>query len=125
VASQSDNLLHAAGEASWYDVRRTTTGAKGEVKSTHESIKGAHNDAGEGEFRLWSDQHESLLASDASGVAWYHFVLLDADNRVVQYCRLKPSTVSQIVERCGGWAPAGHAKRDGCQCRIPHSEIFD
>ena len=123
VADRDENLEHAAGEASWYDVRRTTTGAKGEVKSTHETIKGAHNDAGNGEFRLWESQHRSLLAADASGVAWYHFVVLDDDGHVVGYARRKPKTVSSLVESVGGWSLAGHDDRDGRQCRLPWSAI--
>jgi hypothetical protein len=118
-------LAHVPGEASWYDCRNAATGTKHEVKSTHETISGAHNDAGEGEFRLWADQHKSLLASDAAGVAWYDFVLLDGSGNVVDHQKRKPSTVSTLVRENGGWRPAGHADRDGLQCTLPHSVVFD
>lgn len=125
VASKG-GLAHCPDEADWYDNRNPRTGTKHEVKSTHEEIEGAHNPDDEGEFRVWSDQHNSLRASDAAGVAWYDFVLLDDDGNVVDHVRRKPSTVSKIVRENGGWKPAGHAERgDAMQCRIPHSEVFD
>ena len=119
------NLAHVAGEAEWYDCRRVSTGTKHEVKSTHETISGAHNDAGRGEFRLWADQHRSLLASDASGVAWYDFVLLDAGGSVLAHQRRKPSTVSQVVADNGGWRPAGHEDRDSLQATVPFPDVMD
>lgn len=127
VNRKNANVVHVPGEASWYDLRRITTGAKGEVKSTHEKIEGSHNDGNFGELRLWKDQHRSLLSSDASGVAWYHFVVVDDYGTVIKYRKMKPKTVSKIIRESDEieWRPANHADRDGLQATIPWPEIFD
>lgn len=109
---QSDN-----SSESWFDAIHPNTGAKIEVKST--STKIGKKYPGDGRFRLWENQHKSLVASDRSGVAWYAFVLLDADDAVLKIQRRKPSTVTRLVRARGGWNKAGHRDRSGRQHKLP------
>ena len=94
----------------WYDCINPRTGAKYQVKSAQRDRR----------FRLWSDQHRSLVASDANGVAWYVFVTSGEDPR-----RVKPSTVTKWVNERGGWNKANHELRPGAlQHKLPVSEVF-
>lgn len=107
----------------WYDV--VDDGTKIEVKSTEKRIGDDY--PADGRFRLWADQHRSLLASDASGTAWYVFVLFD-DGSLVDVRRCRPSTVTRLVEDVGDgeWDLSGHVDRDGAeQQKLPWSEVFN
>ena len=97
----------------WCDLVNPRTGAKHEVKVA----------APERRFRIWEDNHRSLTASDGQNVAWYHFLVMDSDGRVVDSRRMKPSTVTRIVRERGGWNTSGHA-RGSRQHKIPVGEIF-
>lgn len=120
VAEQYGLVVDSDTE-SWYDARLESTGAKYEVKSTREQ----YDNGNEGRFRLWEDQHISLLASDRTGVAWYVFVLLDQSGNVVDHRRMKPKSVTKIVHSDNGdWNLAGHSERSGRQHKIRWSEIF-
>ncbi|WP_121822828.1 hypothetical protein [Halostella salina] len=116
-------LVVENGLVDWYDAVNDGTGTKYEVKSTSKRIGDDYPAAGR--FRLWRDQHRSLQASDASGVAWYAFVLLDDDGNVVEIQRRKPATVGAIVRERGGWNLAGHTERDGPQHKLPWTEVVD
>lgn len=114
-------LDHTGDEFEWYDAVHPRTGTKVEVKSTAvERVKG-----GTGRFRLWEQQHRSLVASDASATAWYVFVLFDGSGGIVDWRRCRPSTVTRFVRADGGsWSRAGHADRAGRQHKVHYSEVF-
>jgi hypothetical protein len=119
VVAEEYDLELERETADWYDAINPRTGAKTEVKSTHRALE----DGSVGRFRLWRDQHRSLRASDASGVAWYAFVLLDDSDSVVDVVRAKPSTVGRLVRESGDWNRAGHSERDGPQHKLPWTEV--
>lgn len=113
-----DDLDHRPNEADWYDCVNPRTGTKHEAKTTDEA------DPSGGRFRVWEDQHRSLAAANAAGVAWYDFLLLN-DGEVVAHRRMKPSTVTKLVHANDGkWNRAGHHDRDGRQHKIPVEEVF-
>jgi hypothetical protein len=110
--------------ADWFDAVNPRTGAKYEVKSTHREL----DNGAEGRFRLWEDQHVSLVHADASGTAWYAFVLLESDGEVAEVRRMQPSTVTDIVKDVGGgsaWSLAKHREREGHQKKVPWEYIFE
>lgn len=111
------DLEHRPDETEWYDCVNPRTSTKVEVKSTHQELESGAS----GRFRLWQDQHRSLIASDANGVAWYAFVLFAPGGDVVDVQRRKPSTVSKLVD---GWNRAQHGERDGRQHKLPWTEVF-
>jgi hypothetical protein len=108
-------------EQSWYDAVNPRTGTKYECKSTRREL----DDGSTGRFRLWEDQHRSLEASDASGVAWYAFVLPSTDGSSLVVQRRKPRTVGRIIERRGGWNTSGHRTRRQRQHKLPWPEVID
>lgn len=115
---------HVPGESFWYDVV-TPSGTKIEVKSTHVRLE----DGSEGRFRLWEDQHTSLTSAEASGTAWYAFVLFGQDEELMKIQRRKPSTVTRIVREIAledgePWSVAGHKERQSRQKKIPWSEVM-
>jgi len=99
----------------WCDLTDPRTGARYEVKSAERD-----RDSGRrGRFRLWEDQHRSLMAADAAGsAAWYVFVTDDG----ATYRRRLVTTVSQIVADHGGWNESGH-RRGSRQLKIPVNEV--
>jgi hypothetical protein len=110
--------------ADWFDAVNPRTGAKYEIKSTHRTVDGGAT----GRFRLWEDQHISLVHADASGTAWYAFVLLDEDDDVVDVRRMQPSTVTELVDDVGEgdpWSLAKHREREGRQKKLPWITIVD
>ncbi|QCC47433.1 hypothetical protein [Halobellus limi] len=118
------NGEHVPGESYWYDVV-TPNGTKIEVKSTHTEL----DDGSEGRFRLWEDQHTSLTSAEASGTAWYAFVLFSTDDEVVGIQRRKPSTVTRIVREIAledgePWSVAKHREREARQKKVPWSEVM-
>lgn len=119
VAEKYD-VEHAPDEAEWYDAVNPRTGTKYEVKSTHKTLANGAS----GRFRLWADQHRLLAgAAGADGqTAWYVFVLLSPDGEIVGVRRMKPQTVTRLIE--GTWNRAGHNDRGDGQHKLPYSEVF-
>ena len=105
--------LEKCTENEWCDLVNPRTGSKHEVKVAAPGRR----------FRIWEDNHRSLTASDGQNVAWYDFLVVTMDDRVVEGRRMKPSTVTQIVRDRGGWNTSGHA-RGSRQHKIPVGEIF-
>lgn len=118
-----DDLEHAPDETDWYDCVNPRTGTKHEVKSTRLEYGGEYTGGDPGEFRLWEDQHISLLASDRAGTAWYDFVLLE-DGTPIAHRRMSPTTLTRIIHDYGDWNLAGHSERPGKQLKIPHPRII-
>jgi hypothetical protein len=94
------------------------TGTKVEVKSTVREYEGDYSDGHPGRYQLWEGQHVSLVRADASGTAWYVFVLYDRDGgEPLQMRRMRPSTVTTLVEEVGdgecsvGWRTAAARAR--------------
>ena len=112
---------HRPDEAEWYDLVRSTTSAKTEVKSAWRQVGESY--PADGRFRLRRDQTRSLRAASAAGVAWYAFVLFDADGDELRIRRARPSTVSQWVRERGGWNRAGHAEFE-YQYKLPIDVVF-
>lgn len=121
LVAEEYGLAHRPDEAEWYDCVLSSTGAKTEVKSCVSEVGEKY--PAPGRFRLRADQTRSLLSSDASGVAWYAFVLVDLDAGVLRFRRAKPSTVSRWVRERGGWNEAGHEEFDR-QHKHPYSVVF-
>jgi hypothetical protein len=116
VVADEYGLVVDQHSAEWYDAVHPSSGAKYEVKSTHRELASGEP----GAFRLWKDQHRSLAAATARGVAWYAFVLLDENDDVDDLVRVKPST---IAKRIDDWNQAGHADREGPQKKLPWTEV--
>lgn len=108
--------------AEWYDAVHPNTGTKYEVKSTHATL----DNGATGRFRLWEDQHVSLVAADRSGTAWYAFVLLDESGEVRDVRRARPSTVTSIINDVGDgeWNMASHSERESQQQKVPWPEVM-
>jgi len=121
VVADTYGLVVENDDADWYDAVHPNSEAKTECKSARRELA----DGSTGRYRLWEDQHRSLVASDASGTAWYGFVLLDDDGTVVDVQRRKPATVGAIVRDRGGWNQAGHSKRESRQHKLPWSEVIN
>lgn len=102
---------------SWYDAINPRTGAKFECKSTHTE----YSNGAKGRFRLWRSQHQSLTSAEASGTAWYVFVLFESDGKLRDIRRMKPSTVTQEIDH---WNLAGHNEKIGRQYKLPWDRIF-
>lgn len=110
--AQKFNLEFCEG-VDWCDVENPRTGAKHEVKTALPSRR----------FRLWKDNHLSLTASDGQNVAWYDFLKLDSNGVIVEHRRMKPSTVTTIVNERGGWNTSGHV-RGSKQHKLPPEDVF-
>lgn len=121
IVAEEFGLDHRPNQSSWFDCRHPNSGAKTEVKSTSSEVGDKY--PGNGRFRLWHSQHRSLTASDANGVAWYVFVLMDEDRGLLRMRRMKPSTVTQIVGDRGGWNKSGHESFNK-QHKLPISAVF-
>lgn len=118
------NARHTPNEAEWYDVTIETTGTKLEVKSCWERIGQEYPAAGR--FVVRRDQTRSLTASASSpsdGTAWYAFVLYSEERGTARIRRMKPQTVTQLINDRGGWNQANHAEYDE-QHKIPASIVF-
>lgn len=120
VAEEYD-VDHRPDRAEWFDCVNPRTGTKYEVKSCLTEIGEQY--PASGRFRLRRDQTRSLLSSDAAGVAWYVFVLIDVDDGRIRFRRAKPSTVSRWVRERGGWNRAGHDDFDQ-QHKLPWDDVF-
>jgi len=125
IAAKFD-LEHVPNESDWYDLVNPRTNTKHEVKSTekrHEIEKGSNRQGGKGEkgrFRLYESQHRSLVSSDNNNVAWYHFVLLDSNGNINDHRKMKPTSVTQLVEQ---WSKTSH-KEINREYKLPYSKVF-
>lgn len=124
LVAEMYDVKHEPDRTDWYDCRDVDTGTKYEVKSTELEIGDDY--PAPGRYRLWQDQHVSLLRSDAGvgNTAWYVFVLFE-DRGIRDVRRMRPSTVTQLVEDDGGeWNLSGHRGRnEENQHKIPYTEI--
>lgn len=124
-AAEEFGVTHAPEEASWYDLVDEETGAKYETKS----VVPYYPSGQPGRFRLWEDQHVSLTRADASGTAWYVFVLLEETGPdsfdVDEMRRMRPSTVTRIVKEIGDgeWNLSSHQRRERQQ-KVPWPRVF-
>ena len=128
--AQREGLEPDTETADWYDAVDPETGTKYEVKSTVESYSGEYSDGAPGRFRLWEDQHISLVNANNSGEARYAFVLYDQpgpDGEVVDVAILEPSEVTELVNEIGDgeWNLSGHRQRQSRQQKVPWTEVFD
>lgn len=121
AAEVFDGFGVEAAERHWYDLRHHSTNSKGEVKSTSQEVGDKYPEPGR--FRLWREQHVSLVASDANGTAWYIFVVFVESAGEIWIRRMRPSTVTRIVNERGGWNRSGH-HRYSQQHKIPWHVIM-
>jgi hypothetical protein len=122
VAAEMYGYETVPGDPDFFDVRHPERVTKAEVKSTQTSIGEKY--PAEGRFRVWEGQTRSLVASDARATAWYIFVLFDESAGMLRLRRMRPSTVSRIVDERGGWNESGHESM-GRQHKIPIIEVFE
>lgn len=113
------NLSNESGE--WYDATHPNSNARYEIKSTSSEIGDKY--PGDGRFRVWESQTNSLIASDRANVAWYVFVFMDESDGLLRLQRRKPSTVLNIVNKRGGWNESGHPM--GRQYKLPYSDVMN
>jgi hypothetical protein len=99
----------------WVDLVNPRSGARYQVKAATTRPTGKPN------VRLWEDQHRSLQACENAGgpPAWYAFVCLSEDGRVLETQRRRPIYVGREVRRLGGWDAAGHETRPADQAKVP------
>ena len=105
--------LEECSENDWCDLVNPRTNTKHEVKVA----------APDRRFRIWEDNHRSMVASDAGNVAWYQFLVVTMNGNVVEERKVKPSTVTTIVNERGGWNESGHV-RGSRQHKIPVGDLF-
>jgi hypothetical protein len=119
LVAEMFDALHKPDETEWYDCR-TPSGTKYEVKSTETELA----NGAPGRFRLWADQHRSLLSSSANGAAWYVFVLFE-DSGIRDIRRARPTTVTRLVQDVGNgqWDLSGHTRGEQQQ-KLPWTEVF-
>jgi len=121
IVAEEYGLEGLALDPDWWDLRHPDRPTKHQVKSTSTTVGEKY--PGDGRFRLWESQTESLARSDGQAVAWYTFVLLDESAGLLRLRRAKPSTVAGWVESRGGWNQSGHPM--GRQHKLPWSVVFD
>ena len=121
IVSEMYGLRHVGDAGGWYDAVLESTGTKYQVKSTAED--GATS--GSAEFRLWETDHRSLVGSDAQGTAWYTFVLFSKRDGLQEVRRMKPSTVTKIVQEFGGWNESGHRDKNSRQVKLPQELVMN
>jgi hypothetical protein len=119
LVAEMFDALHTPDETEWYDCR-SSSGTKYEVKSTETEL----GNGAPGRFRLWDDQHRSLLASSSNGTAWYVFVLFE-DAGIRDIRRTRPPTVTRLVQEVGNgeWDLSGHARGEQQQ-KLPWEAVF-
>lgn len=105
--------LERCPDTRWCDLQNPRTGARHEVKVALPNRR----------FRVWKDNHRSLVSSNAAGTAWYDFLVMSRSGRITDHRRMQPTTVSRIVDELGGWNESGHA-RGSYQKKIPVAAIF-
>lgn len=130
IVAESFDLLDVSGDdAEDADLRNPRTEARYEVKSANATVGAGLVDGEQttepGRFRLWEDQHRSLVGYDAQPdlAGWYVFVYSDAQGTPQVMRRVEPSTVTKLVD--GQWNDASHEGRDARQYKLPIGEVFD
>ena len=113
--------LDVVPEAEWYDCVNPRTGSKYEVKS----VKHPKSTGNPGRFRIVQSNHRSLSISGGHNAAWYVFVILSDGNPPIptKMRRVKPQTVTRIINDRGGWNKSGHRAYDK-EHKIPVKEVF-
>lgn len=94
----------------WVDLLNPRTEARHGVKSARPDRR----------FRFWEDNHHSLSISGGQKTAWVDLVVLSSGSNpsVLGHRRVKPSTVTDVVNDRGGWNKSGH-RRGSRQKKIP------
>jgi hypothetical protein len=130
IVAESFDLLDVSGDdAEDADLRNPRTEARYEVKSANATVGSGEVDGRQttepGRFRLWEDQHRSIVGYDAQPelAGWYVFVRCDRQGTPQVMRRVEPSTVTKLVD--GGWNDASHEGRDARQYKLPIGEVFD
>jgi hypothetical protein len=126
IVAEAFDLLDVSGDdAEDADLRNPRTEARYEVKSANATVGSGNGETEAGRFRLWEDQHRSLVGYDAQPdlAGWYVFVYSDAQGTPQVMRRVEPSTVTKLVD--GRWNDASHEGRDSRQYKLPIDEVFD
>ena len=128
IVAESFDLLDVSGDdAEDADLRNPRTEARYEAKSAQTTVSAERGGPGTepGRFRLWEDQHRSIVGYDAQPdkTGWYVFVLKDEQGTPQVMSRVEPSTVTGLVG--GEWNDASHEGRDARQYKLPIDEVFD
>jgi len=126
IVAEAFDLLDVTGvDAEDADLRNPRTEARYEVKSANATVGSGAGKTEAGRFRLWEDQHRSIVGYDAQPdlASWYVFVRCDAQGTPQVMRRVEPSTVTKLVD--GRWNDASHAGRDARQYKLPIGEVFD
>lgn len=126
IVAEAFDLLDVSGDdAEDADLRNPRTEARYEVKSANATVGAGDGETEAGRFRLWEDQHRSLVGYDAQPdlAGWYVFVYADAQGTPQVMRRVEPSTVTKLVD--GRWNDASHEGRDARQYKLPIDEVFD
>jgi len=120
LVAEHFDVRHDRDSTDWFDARNPRNGTKFEVKSARFELA----DGATGRFRLWREQHRSLVAaaSNEGMTAWYAFVLFSRDGQPLKMRRVRVPTVTSLVD---GWNRAGHQTKEGRQHKLPWPEVFD
>jgi hypothetical protein len=102
---------------------------RGEHGAVYE-VKSALDEMGQkypakGRFRLWEEQHESMVRKDRDGTAWYIFVLFEFEDdrpRRARLTRVKPAKIGRSIGARGGWNESGHPA--GKQYKVTREMVF-
>ncbi|GAB3315204.1 hypothetical protein [Haloplanus salinarum] len=126
IVAEAFDLLDVSGDdAEDADLRNPRTQARYEVKSANATVGSGNGETEDGRFRLWEDQHRSIVGYDAQPdlAGWYVFVRCDRQGTPQVMRRVEPSTVTKLVD--GRWNDASHEGRDARQYKLPIGEVFD
>jgi hypothetical protein len=122
IVAEAFDLLDVSGDdAEDADLRNPRTEARYEVKSARARVGEEY--PADGRFRLWRDQHRSLVgyASQPDLAGWYVFVLSDEQGTPQKMKRMQPTTVTEFVD---GWNTANHEGRNARQYKLPISDVY-
>jgi hypothetical protein len=129
IVAEAFGLLDVSGDAAEdADLRNADTEARYEVKSANAVVDAGVVDGTQttepGRFRLWEDQHRSIVGYDSQPdrTGWYVFLRSDADGLPLQIRRVEPSTVTKLVD--ARWNDASHEGRDARQYKLPIDDVF-
>jgi hypothetical protein len=126
IVAEAFDLLDVSGDdAEDADLRNPRTKSRYEVKSANARVGSGGTDTEPGRFRLWEDQHRSIVGYDAQPdrTGWYVFVYSNAQGTPQVMRRVEPSTVTNLVG--GAWNESGHEGREARQHKLPIDEVFD
>jgi hypothetical protein len=98
----------------------TDSGSIAEVKSALSELANGNP----GRFRLFKEQHDSLVREDRDGSAFYIFVLFSLEGREPEALmkRKNPADVGYQIGARGGWNRSGH--QSGLQHKLPIDAVF-